>query len=52
MSDGDMVFALALGDKTADIDCLGTAAAEAVSQAILRAVRSAKGMGGLPGYFE
>jgi len=47
--DGDIVFALSLGSIEAGIDSLGVAAAEAVAQAILRAVQSARGMGGLPG---
>jgi L-aminopeptidase/D-esterase-like protein len=49
MFDGDIVFALSHGDKAADIDQLGIAGAEAVSAAILRAVRLAKTMGGVPG---
>jgi len=49
MYDGDTTFALSLGDKTADINVLGVAAAEAVSQAILRAVKLAKPLGGVPG---
>jgi L-aminopeptidase/D-esterase-like protein len=48
-NDGDTVFALALGDHRADINSLGIAAAEAVVAAILRAVRSAKSLGGIPG---
>jgi L-aminopeptidase/D-esterase-like protein len=48
-NDGDTTFALALGDLRADINTLGIAAAEAVAQAILRAVRLAKTLGGLPG---
>jgi len=47
--DGDIVFALSLGSIEAGIDSLGVAAAEAVAQAILRAIQSARGMGGLPG---
>ena len=47
--DGDIVFALSLGSLEAGIDSLGVAAAEAVEVAILRAVKSARGMGGLPG---
>lgn len=35
-----------------DVDALGIAAAEAVSQSILRAVRLARGMGGVPGLAE
>jgi L-aminopeptidase/D-esterase-like protein len=49
MLDGDTTFALAIGDRPADINSLGVAAAEAVVQAILRAVRSAKSLGGVPG---
>ena len=49
MSDGDLVVALSAGDAKAPIDSLGVAAAEAVSEAILRAVRLAPAMGGLPG---
>src|SRR4051812_27589682 len=49
MFDGDIVFALSLGDHQADVNTLGIAAAEAVGQAVLRAVRLAKSMGGVPG---
>jgi L-aminopeptidase/D-esterase-like protein len=49
MSDGDLVFALSLGNASASIDALGVAAAEAVSEAILRAVRLAPTLGGVPG---
>jgi L-aminopeptidase/D-esterase-like protein len=49
MVDGDIVFALSLGALEADINALGVAAAEAVAEAILRAVKSARSMGGLPG---
>ena len=49
MADGDTVFALALGDRDADVNVLGVAAAEALAGAILRAVRLARTMGGLPG---
>lgn len=48
-NDGDTVFALSLGDRRADINTLGVAAAEAVAAAILRAVRLAKTLGGVPG---
>lgn len=48
-NDGDTTFALSLGDRRADINSLGVAAAEALSQAILRAVRLAKTLGGVPG---
>ncbi len=48
-SDGDTTFALSIGAAQANINSLGSAAAEAVAQAILRAVRMAKTMGGVPG---
>jgi len=50
MADGDLVFALSAGALEADINALGAAAAEAVSAAIVRAVKSAKPMGGLPAW--
>jgi L-aminopeptidase/D-esterase-like protein len=49
MFDGDVVFALSLGDERADVNALGVAAAEAVAQSILRAVRLAPTLGGIPG---
>jgi L-aminopeptidase/D-esterase-like protein len=49
MADGDIAFALSLGTQQADINNLGVAAAEAVAQSILRAVRLAKTLGGVPG---
>jgi L-aminopeptidase/D-esterase-like protein len=48
MMDGDVTFALSLGGHRADINVLGSAAAEAVVQAILRAVKLAKTLGGVP----
>ena len=48
MADGDIVFALSLGTQQADINTLGVAAAEALGQAILRAVRLATSLGGVP----
>ena len=49
MFDGDMVFALSTGDRHADINSLGVAAAEAVAESILRAVKLAHTLGGIPG---
>jgi L-aminopeptidase/D-esterase-like protein len=49
MADGDIAFALSLGTLGADINNLGVAAAEAVAQSVLRAVRLAKTLGGVPG---
>ncbi len=49
MSDGDVTIALSLGDAAAPVDALGIAASEAVSRAIVRAVRLAPSLGGVPG---
>jgi L-aminopeptidase/D-esterase-like protein len=49
MSDGDTTFALACGELQADINTLGTAAAEAMAQAVMRAAQLARSMGGVPG---
>jgi L-aminopeptidase/D-esterase-like protein len=49
MMDGDTVFALSVGNRQGEITALGVAAAEALAQAILRAVKLARSMGGLPG---
>ena len=49
MFDGDIVFALSCGEKQADLNTLGTVAADATAQAIVRAVQLAAGLGGVPG---
>ena len=50
MSDGDLVIAMSIGSrKLLSLDALGVAAAEAVSESILRAVRFAPTLGGIPG---
>jgi len=49
MFDGDTTFALSIGDAREDVNTLGVAAAEAVAQAVVRAVRNAPTMGGIPG---
>jgi len=46
--DGDLVIALANGTIEADLNSLGLAAADAVAEAILRAVMKATSLGGLP----
>jgi L-aminopeptidase/D-esterase-like protein len=48
MLDGDTIFALATGEVKADVNIVGAFAAEAFSQAILRAVRAAQPAAGLP----
>jgi L-aminopeptidase/D-esterase-like protein len=49
MSDGDITFALSLGELEAEVDVLGVAAAEALAGAIVRAVKLARTLGGVPG---
>lgn len=48
-SDGDLVIALSAGSEKVRIDALGVAASEAVAESILRAVRLASTLGGVPG---
>jgi L-aminopeptidase/D-esterase-like protein len=49
MYDGDTLFALSTGnDKEADINALGAAAAEVVTEAIVRAIGNAEALAGLP----
>jgi L-aminopeptidase/D-esterase-like protein len=48
MLDGDTIFALSAGNRKADVNIIGAFAAEAFAQAILRAVRMAKPLAGLP----
>jgi L-aminopeptidase/D-esterase-like protein len=52
--DGDTMFALATGDYSQGVNLtrLGAAAVEATAQAVLRAVRTATGLGGLPAVGE
>jgi L-aminopeptidase/D-esterase-like protein len=47
--DGDLAFALSVGNETADVNALGVAAAQAVAESILLAVRNAPTLGGVPG---
>ncbi len=47
MFDGDTIFALATGEVAADATVVGAYAAEAVAEAIRRAVQSATSLGGL-----
>lgn len=47
--DGDTIFALATGERPADINIVGAFAAEVMAQAVLRAVRTAKSAGSVPG---
>jgi L-aminopeptidase/D-esterase-like protein len=48
--DGDTLFALSTGSKRADVNLVGAYAAEVVAEAIVRAVRAAEGVAGLPAW--
>jgi L-aminopeptidase/D-esterase-like protein len=48
MFDGDTVFALSTGKRTADTSAVGAFAAEALAQAVVRAVQSARSVSDLP----
>ena len=52
MLDGDTIFAMATGQKKADVSIVGAYAAEVLAQAIVRAVKMAKPAGGLPAASE
>lgn len=52
MFDGDTIFTLATGQEQADISTVGAFAAEVMAQAILRGVRMASSLGGLPGLWN
>jgi L-aminopeptidase/D-esterase-like protein len=53
-SDGDTIFAVATGksSRPPNVTLLGALAAEAMAQAVVRAVRAAKGIPGLPAAME
>ena len=46
--DGDLVFALSLGDKTGDASLVGAVAADLLAQAVVRAVLAAEKLHGIP----
>jgi L-aminopeptidase/D-esterase-like protein len=48
--DGDAIFTLATGHVAGDLNALGLAAADAVAAATVRAIKKARGLGGLPAY--
>lgn len=49
-SDGDSIYAVSVGDIQADMDIIGTVAADVMCEAILRAVKTCEGMYGFPAY--
>lgn len=50
--DGDCIFVLSTGARAGSVLQIGAAAAEAVAMSIRRAVREARGLGGIPGIGE
>ncbi|HQI82211.1 MAG TPA: P1 family peptidase, partial [Deltaproteobacteria bacterium] len=46
--DGDMVFCLSVGEKTANPLHLGVLAAQSATDALMNALKHARGMGGIP----
>jgi len=50
--DGDLVIALATGTVEAEVNILGLAAADVVAEAIVRGVKTATSLGGLPTWRE
>jgi L-aminopeptidase/D-esterase-like protein len=52
MLDGDTIFALATGEHSADVNIVGSFAAEVLALAILHAVRSARPVAGIPAISE
>lgn len=46
--DGDSIYALSVGDVAAELDVVGTLAADVMAQAVLAAARSAEGAYGMP----
>jgi len=52
ISDGDLVFAVSCGDLDADANAVGVISAELISEAIIRAVKTATSLGGIPSWGE
>ncbi len=48
--DGDVIFTLATGRVDGDVNLVGQAGAEIVAAAVLRAVKTARSLGGVPAY--
>lgn len=49
MFDGDTIFALSAGTAKVDVVAVGAAAVEAITESVQRAVRLARGLGGIAG---
>ena len=52
MNDGDTIFSLATGEVKVPVDVVGTLCADVLTEAVVRAIRAAKGAGGLPAYCD
>ncbi len=52
MVDGDTIFAIATGERNADVNIVGAFGAEVFAQAILRGVRAASPVAGIPAVGE
>ncbi|MDQ3828536.1 MAG: P1 family peptidase [Candidatus Tectomicrobia bacterium] len=52
MFDGDLVFALSMGSQKSDLHRIGFAAADALAEAVVRAVTQAQSRGGVPCHAE
>ena len=52
MLDGDTIFAIATGRRSADVNIIGAYGAEVFAQAVLRAVQKAEPAAGLPSAME
>jgi len=50
--DGDVVFSLATGKLPGEVNAIGSAAAEAIAGAIVRAIKKARSLGGIPAYTD
>lgn len=50
MSDGDTIFAIATGGVDASVNLVGTLSVEVLAEAVVNAILSAKGAGGVPAY--
>lgn len=52
MLDGDALFALSVGDKTGDLSAIGATAADVVARAVVRAVKTARPLHGIPAHSD
>jgi len=48
--DGDTLFALSTGDKKGDLSAIGAAGTQVVAEAIVRAIKKAESLHGIPAH--